>query len=76
MKYLTNYRYWILAIILSAATISLFVVPEESTEIIAYTAIFIGSKLVSLILYTTAWVLCKKQWKGQLHELKKLIEED
>jgi hypothetical protein len=76
MKYLTNYRYLILAIILSAATICLFVIPKESTEIIAYIAIFIGSKLVSLILYATAWVLCKNTWKGQLHELKKLIEED
>jgi hypothetical protein len=52
------------------------VIPKESTEILAYIAIFIGSKLVSLILYTTAWVLCKNTWKGQLHELKKLIEED
>lgn len=76
MKYLTNYRYWTLFIILSAATISLFIVPEESTEFIAYTAILLGSKLVSLILYATAWVLCNNAWKDNLPELKELIEED
>lgn len=47
-KLVTNYRYWVLALLGCTAIISLMAVPGDDLSLTAFIAVLIGSKLISL----------------------------
>ena len=73
-RIITNYRYWVLALLSSAFFIGLFAVPQDGMGFLAHAASLIGTKLAAF----AASCLCAalyKHWrgKGEIPELEDLI---
>lgn len=74
-KIISNYRYWILATLAFASIIMIATIPQDTSSIITYMSILVGSKILSIILAYLGYLLYN-QWQNQCPELKKIIEED
>ena len=78
MKHIiTNYRYWILAMLGFFVVIGLVIVPQDTASFLAYIAILIASKLIALAA-AYCFILLYAHWldNGQIQDLANLANEE
>lgn len=66
----TNYRYWVLALLAAVAAIGLLAVPQDGIGAFRYIAVLLGTKTVGLLALIGSGLLFLR-WKdaGEIPEL-------
>ena len=74
---ITNYRYWVLALLGFVIVVGLIAVPQDGIGFLAYVAILFGTKLVSLLALVLYFFLYL-HWKdnNEIPELTSIISEE
>ena len=74
---ITNYRYWVLALLVSIVSIGIVAVPQDNIGFWSYIALFLASKVVALVALIACDILYL-HWNGnhKIPELAELIEEE
>lgn len=74
-RILTNYRYYVVALVGIVATLLLVAFPDEHLPFGAFCAILLLMKFAAFALYYTLYLLIAF-WAPQMPELWKLIDEE
>lgn len=69
-KLITNYRYWVLALLCVTCIVSLMAVPGDDLSLTAFLAVLVGSKLLCLACIVVHYHLFMR-WadRGEIPEL-------
>lgn len=74
---ITNYRYWVLALLGFVIFFGLIIVPQDGIGFLPYVAILFGSKIVALVALV-AYALLYLHWQDmdEIPELTRYINEE
>lgn len=76
MKALTNYRYWVLAIVASVVFIGIFAVPQDELPLLSWLWVLVSTKAVGFAgLWLAAKLYTRWEKAGKIPELVQFNKE-